>query len=404
MKQISLFIISVLLSVSLFAQSDNSKEKKEAEKKPYLNLWVLIQNDFIYDFKQMDPDWIGGFRPSKIPVYPTDPGWGTNGGLYYSMRPSTFKFEGVIPVNHKWSELKLRFEFDLFGMGAYAGETAIRFRQAYGDWGPWRIGKDWSTFIDLEAFPNIYDWWGPSGMALLPSATLRFTQDLSPKARIEVALEVPGNNVDPGYLRQIDPLLINVKPKEVVPDFITRFSHRGKWGYFKTALLLRRLEFEVLSIQNEKALSKSEFGWAMNFSTGIFTFNKKGKLKLQTVFGHGYAGYNNDGGVEIAPDEHFKATVPFQYGFVAFYDYSFSPKWSTSFGYSETVFDNSAGQEESAFHRSQYSVAQLNYYVIPGRLQLGLNFQFGKKYNKDGNSADDERMLFNVTYLFSTVK
>ena len=394
----------LILALATFFTSLYSQERNESKQKPYLNLWVLIQNDVIYDLKQMDPDWIGGFRPSKIPIYNTDPGWGTNGNLYYSLRPSTFKFEGVIPVHHKWNTLKLRFEFDLFGMGVHAGETTIRFRLAYGDWGPFRIGKDWSTFIDLEAFPDVYDWWGPSGMALLTAPTIRFTHKFTDNNLLTLAFEVPGNFIDPGYIRQIDPVLINVLPKEMIPDFIAKYTHRGKFGYFKTAILLRSLEYEVISIKHDTTTNKYKFGWAINLSTGIKTFKDRGTLRLQTVFGHGYAGYNNDGGVELAPTKKYKVTVPFQYGFVAFYDFDISKKWSTSLGYSETVYDNSEGQEPTAFHRSQYALAQVVYNIIDERLLVGLNFQYGKKYNKDGNSADDQRILFNVTYLFSKVK
>ena len=406
MKNLSLIKrIMLLLSFStiLFSLSAQENDDKN-ENKPYLNMWILIQNDIIYDINQMDPDWIGGFRPSKIPVYPTDPGWGADGGFYYSIRPSTFKFEGVIPVNHRWNEIKLRFEFDLFGMGVHAGETAFRFRLAYGDWGPLRIGKDWSTFIDLDAFPNIYDWWGPSGMALLPAPTIRFTQNLSDNDKLELALEVPGNEIDPGYLRQIDPVLIDFRPKEILPDFIVRYTRSGNFGYVKIASMLRNLEYEVLSIQNEQAENRSKFGWAVNLTAAINTFNKKGVLKLQGVYGQGYAGYNNDGGVEIAPNENFRAVVPVQYGFTAFYDFSINDKWETSFGYSETNYDNSVGQLNNAFHRSQYAVGQLIYNVISDRLLVGLNYQYGKKFNKDSNSAYDQRILFNVSYSFSMLK
>ena len=399
MKKMPLFLFLFAFTLHISAQ-ENKTEKKD---KPYLNLWVLIQNDVIYDLKSMDPDWIGGFRPSKIPVYSTDPGWGTSGSLHYSVRPSTFKFEGVIPVNHKWNKIRLRFEFDLFGLGVHAGETSLRFRLAYGDWGPFRVGKDWSTFIDLEAFPNIYDWWGPPGMVLLPAPTIRYTHKFNKNNSMEVALEVPGNSIDPGHIREIDPVLIDISPKEVIPDLIVRYTHRGAFGYFKTAVLLRSLEYEVLSIAHEKSEGKSKFGGAINLSAGINTFNKKGVLRLQTVFGYGYASYNNDGGVEMAPDKNLRAEVPFQYGFVTFYDFSITEKWQTSLGYSETVLDNTEGQLDNSFHRSQYAVGQLIYKVIPDRLLVGLNFQYGKKYNKDGNTGDDQRILFNVTYQFSMV-
>jgi len=258
--------------------------------------------------------------------------------------------------------------------------------------------------LDLEAFPNNYEWWGPSGMILLPAPTIRYTHQLSENSSLEIALEVPGNEIDSGKIREIDPELINIEAKEIIPDFITRFTHRGNFGYFKTALMLRSLEYHVISIEHDKTKSESKFGWAINLTTGINTFNKKGVLRLQTVFGQGYASYNNDGGVELAPDRYFKAEVPFQYGFVAFYDYNITNRWETSLGYSETVIDNTEGQQYDSFHRSQYAVGQLMYNLIPGTLITGINYQYGKKYNKDGNTASDQRVLFNVTYKFSMVR
>ncbi len=105
----------------------------------------------------------------------------------------------------------------------------------------------------------------------------------------------------------------------------------------------------------------------------------------------------------MAPDKNLRAGVPFQYGFVTFYDFSITEKWQTSLGYSETVLDNTEGQLDNSFHRSQYAVGQLIYKVIPNRLLVGLNFQCGKKYNKDDKTGDDQRILFNVTYQFSMV-
>ncbi len=398
LRQFFLFVIIVYPLISV-GQSGNDTIKGKA--KPYLNISGMVHMDVIYDLKQMDPDWIGGFRPSKIPVYTTDPGWGTYGHLYYSVRQSTFKFEGVLPTRHKWGPLRLRFEFDLFGLGIHAGETALRFRLAYGDWGPFRVGKDWSTFIDLEAFPNNYDWWGPSGMALLATEVIRYTQNLGNKSKMEFALEIPGSEVDPGQLRQIDPNLFNVQTKEAFPDFITRYTFRGKGGYFKAAVILRDLAYEIISVDNETNMKKSKFGWAVNLSSGIYTFKQTGAFRLQTVFGHGYAGYNNDGGVEITPDEALNATVPFQFGFTAFYDQQFGNRWHVSTGFSETNATNTAGQSDNAFHKSYYSVTQVIFDVLKEHLFVGLDFQYGKRFNKDGTSADDQRIMFSVRYQMS---
>jgi len=400
----SLLSLVILLISSFTGQSESILiDTSKFELKPYIDIQAMVQLDIIYDLKQMDPKWIGGLRPSKIPIYDTDPGWGTDGQTYFSIRQSTFKFDGVLPTRHKWGNMKLHFSFDLFGMGVQAGETTIRLRLVYGEWGPFMIGRDWSTFCDLEAFPNNYDWWGPSGMILLPSNHIRYTHKIRDKNTIELALEIPGSEIDPGQLRQIDPNLLNMETKELLPDFVGRYTYRKKGGYLKAAILLRQLTYEVISINLDKVSQNSKFGWAVNLTSGIYTFHNKGAFRLQTVIGQGYAGYNNDGGVEITPDENFEATVPLQFGFSAFYDYNFNKKWMSSIGFSETNQHNTAGQSDDAFHKSYYSVAQVIYQIIEDHLLIGLSLQYGQRFNKDDTTADDERIMFSVRYKINKV-
>jgi hypothetical protein len=397
MRYILTFLF-LLTSVIIIAQDNTAKN----DDKPHLGISALIHADGIYDIKQMDPDWIGGFRPSKIPIYSTDPGWGSYGHTYFSVRQSTFKFNGFIPTTSKYGDIHIHFSFDLFGMGVHAGETTLRFRIAYGEFGPFLFGQNWSTFIDLGAFPNNWDWWGPAGMALLPAPMFRYTHNFSDKRKIEAAIELPGSVVDPGQIRKIDPALINVLSKEVLPDLILRYTEKGKWGYFKTALLIRQLTYEVVS-QNLNSYSVNNlFGWGANITSAIYTFNKRGTIKTQFVIGNGYAGYSNDSGVEIAPDVNLKPVTPLQYGFVAAYDFNINKKWETSVVYSESVQDNSEGQLFDAFNRSQYFLTQLIYNAYQDKVKLGLSYMWGKRYNKDGNSADDSRVVFSARFLINS--
>jgi hypothetical protein len=390
-------LLLLLFSISLFSQST---EGQNNNKKAELKLFALIHTDLIYDMRQMDPDWIGGFRPSKIPIYNTDPGWGSNGNTYFSLRQSTFKFDGKIPTQHRWGPVKLHFSFDFFGTGIHAGETAFRLRLVYGSWGPWLFGKQISTITDFDAMPNNWDWWGPSGMALLFTPMIRYTHDFTKSFRLESAIEMPGSEIDPGQLRQIDPALINVRTKEILPDFITRLTMHGDWGHIKGAVLLRQLSYEIVSVTHDTFVVENEFGWALNFS-GVFNmFDKKSALKLQSVFGHGYAGFNNDGGVEIAPDSFYNAVVPFQYGFVAGFDQTLGKKFSASVVYSESVQDNSDGQTFNAFHRSQYFIGQL-IYNFDKKFSLGLSYQYGRRFNKNGDNNFDHRIMFSARYLFN---
>ncbi len=408
MKKNILLIFVLFFSVQIFAQKEGDVKKKRVYK-PYLNIWASVQLDVIYDIFKMDPDWIGGFRPSKIPIYNTDPGWGANGNLNFSVRASTFKFEGVLPTDLKWGDFKLRFEFDLFAMGPDAGQQKIRLRIAYGTWGPLLIGRDWSTFIDLSCFPDNFEWWGPSGMALAPGNMIRYTNKINDNNKMELALELPTADIDPGYIREVDPDFLSVRPKTLMPAFISRYTFQGNWGHLKIANMLRMLSYEPVSVNLDTVAIHHKFGWSFNV-TSVINVGKPenkwhGRFKLQTVFGQGYAGYNNDGGVELAKaDSNLydnEVAVPFQYGMAAFFDQYVKDKWIFSAGYSQTTLKNTEGQLGDAFNHSNYAVAQVTYNIFPDMLQMGLNYQFGNKFNKDGNSAYDMRVLFTARYIFN---
>ena len=97
---------------------------------------------------------------------------------------------------------------------------------------------------------------------------------------------------------------------------------------------------------------------------------------------------------------------------MAFYDHSWSEKFTSSVGYSMYSIDNSSGQTASAFKRGDYALANLLYYPIPN-LMYGVELQYGKRTNKgdgqtdtvDGTlrnieSFDDVRVQFSIKYTF----
>lgn len=163
------------------------------------------------------------------------------------------------------------------------------------------------------------------------------------------------------------------------------------WRDIDVALLVRP--------QVQKAKAEHKFGWALNFTSNIKLFNNHGIFKPQVVFGHGYAGYNADGGVEITPDEDYHAVVPFQYGFVVAYDHSFSNRLTASVAYSETQEHNTAGQEYNAFHHSRYMVSQVIYHIFVNKFLIGLNYQWGRLINKNQDTAIDQRLMFSARFL-----
>ena len=64
--------------------------------------------------------------------------------------------------------VKAQFEFDMFGVGADAGQTTIRLRHAWGQWKQFGAGQTNSQFMDVDVFPNVARLLGAERDAVLP--------------------------------------------------------------------------------------------------------------------------------------------------------------------------------------------------------------------------------------------
>ncbi len=124
--------------------------KEPAPAGPRMEIYGFVMTDAIYDFKQVNPDWYDVLRPTKLPAFPDE--FGENGNTWFSVRQSRFGVKGWIPAGDY--EIKTIFEFDLFGVGADAGQTTIRIRHLYGEIGQFGAGQYWSPFMDIDVFPN----------------------------------------------------------------------------------------------------------------------------------------------------------------------------------------------------------------------------------------------------------
>ena len=264
-----------------------------------IEFYGQVQLDGIYDFQRVDPDWIGAFRPSKIPT--ADGAFGQDGEANFSVRQTTFGMSGTAPLADK--TVKGVFEFDLFGSGNDAGETTFHLQRATVEWGPLMFGYGKTLFMDADFFPNIIDYWGPNGMIFVKNAGIRYTPYKTDNASFSVALELPGNDVDPGHIRNIDPGLgDSLDSTQKYPDFIAAGRVNGDWGHVLLTGVARRVGFETVGSPGGDPHG-GEFGWGVQLSS-VFNLGDATKIRASGVYGKGIASYFNDGGTDLAPEIH----------------------------------------------------------------------------------------------------
>jgi hypothetical protein len=398
------------LTLALGITAANAQEERSFE------IYGFGMADYIQDTKRVDPAWEDAFRPSKIAA--PEGQFGTNGQADVSAKQSRLGFKGVLPTGDATPPLNFKFEFDMFGVGADAGKTSVRLRHAYGEWGEILGGQTHTLFMDIDVFPNVIDYWGPPGMVFLRHAQIRWTPYRTGSDQFAMSLEQPSSDVDPGNIRLIEEFAnANVRNDEKLPDFAAQYRMDRDWGHAQIAGILRRVGYEY-QVNSQAPFQKgSRTGWGIALTSALkagslFPQLEKDKLLLSILYGHGIATYMNDGGMDIAPTATFSTNinpapgtptlaseaVPLL-GFMAYYDHYWTPKLSSSIGYSFTKVTNTNFQAADAFHRGDY--ASVNLLAYPAdKLMFGAEIMWGQRMNNDGVSGHDWRFQFSAKYDF----
>jgi hypothetical protein len=377
-----------------------------ADEGKSFEIYGFAMVDAIQDTKRVDPNWQDAFRPSKIAT--PEGQFGANGQNSISIKQSRFGVKGTMPTDSDWGPVNFKFEFDLFGVGADAGQTTVRFRHIYGEWGQLLGGQTNSLFMDIDTFPNVIDYWGPNGMVFLRTPQIRWTAWRTQTDAFAIALEHAGNDVDAGNTRLIDEYQNStVRGTRTVPDFTAQYRMTRDWGHVQLAGILRDIAYEYQTNPNAAFQKKSQTGGGLQLSAAI-NMLEKDKLLLSVVHGYGIASYMNDGGMDLAPNAAVQSGTPTPAlsaeavpltGVMAYYDHYWNSKFSSSIGYSLVEVKNTNFQEATTFHKAQYASANLLWYAAKN-VMLGAELMWGDRTDNGGQTGDDVRVQFSAKYDF----
>jgi hypothetical protein len=373
------------------------------ENKPYLDIYGFAQLDIGFDFRTTDPNWFDVNRPSKLPSFRGE--FGRSGNTFVSVRQSRFGVKGFTPTD--WGELKAQFEFDLFGVGADAGQTTIRPRHMWGELGFIGAGQTNSVFMDIDVFPNILDYWGPNGMVFFRNPQLRWMPIHKDNTHLWIALERPGASGDGGTVTdRIQEQ--GIRARFPYPDLTAQFRYGGKIGYIQAAGIARDIRLDDPTPAPN--LSQGITGWGVDVSSNVKFHKDKDILRLQYVIGDGIENYMNDAPFDVAARTNFGdlrrpirgRALPMR-SLVAYLDHSWSDKWTTSLGYSQLAVRNTDLQAANAFHRGQYATINLLHSPFKN-FMLGGELQWARRKNfRDGFGFNDYRIQFSFKYSFDAI-
>lgn len=373
-----------------------------AEDGKSFEIYGFAMLDYIQDFGRVNPDWEDTLRPSRIPT--DDEQFGDDGQASFSVKQSRFGVKAELPTAK--GPMKAKFEFDMFGVGDDAGQTTIRLRHAYGEFGQFLVGQTNSLFMDGDIFPNTIDYWGPAGMVFLRNPQIRWTP-LSGANSFAVALENPSNDIDSGQYRQVEDFP-GVQGDQEWPDVTAQYRMNRDWGHVQLAGILRWIGAEVVdSDTNQVVYDDSDTGWGLDLTT-VVNVLERDAIRAGIVFGEGIASYMNDGGMDAGPDRGLvggelpggtKVEAVELTGVSLYYDHWWNDQWSSSAGYSFTEVDNTAGQTGDTFEKGSYASANLLYYPVE-KMMVGVELLWGEREDLDGANNDDTRIQFSFKYDF----
>jgi hypothetical protein len=376
---------------------------------PKFEVYGFAQVDYIQDFNRVNPAWEDTLRPSKIPTLTG--AFGSNGQSSISAKQSRLGAQASTEL--LGMPFSAKFEFDVFGVGADEGKTTFRLRHAFGAWGPLLAGQTNTVFMDGDIFPNVIDYWGPTGMVFIRNPQIRYTYKTG-RHELAVAIEKPSSDIDPGNIRLIDPdIASSIQNDEKLPDLTGHWRYDGDWGHVQVAGVVRRVGFDTAGTPDNQPKGHKT-GWGVNLTSNIKTFGKD-VFHGGVVYGEGIASYMNDGGTDLGPRGNVVLPVALPLppgqslspdvlpllGLSFYYDHYWTDTLSTSLGWSSTKVDNTSFQEPVAFREGQY--ASVNLLWQPDKtFMVGAEYLWGQREDKSGAKGIDNRLQFSAKYSFSS--
>jgi hypothetical protein len=378
--------------------------KAQLDTATRLEIYGFAQGDAIYDFNQNNPDWFDVNRPSRLPAFRDE--FGRDHRMHFSARQSRLGVKGSIPTGEGRPDIKTVFEFDLFGVGVDAGQTTIRPRHMYGQWGHFGAGQTNSVFMDVDVFPNSIEYWGPNGMLFFRNVMVFWQPINRPSGtRMTFSLERPGASGDAGvYADRIE--LQNIRPRFPAPDIAGEYRYGGGFGYVELASLVRWIYWDDL-LEDAFDLSGHVTGWGVALSSSL-NAGKRDVFRMIGIYGAGVENYFNDAPIDVGVKNNIGNLVtPItgealkDLGISVFLDHRWNSQLTSAIGYSLVDIDNSDAQAFTAFRTGQYSLANLLWNPVKNVL-IGGEVLWGRRENFGENfTANDWRFQFSMKYSFS---
>ena len=329
-------------------------------------------------------DSIGSSDRFIVGTIPTDP-------------ESSGDSEAVLTVSQSRLNVDLRDQTSLgvmraFVEGDFDGEgDTFRLRHAFGQFRDVLAGKTWSTFTDRDAAPEEIDFEGINGKINVRQAQIRYFPQIARDWNLIVAFEDPAPDVTDGTgISQI-------------PDTVISFRRTwfDRW-HVKTGFLLRQVRARW---DEDSSVKQKETGWGLTLSakTAVSRWNIQDNLMFQMNYGNGYGRYVNDlatvGGQDAVFTDNGEMKTLEIFATFASFQHWWNDGLRSTFIASFVNIDNLDFQDDDAYHKTSRLSGNVIWSPTP-RIDIGSEFLWGEREDKDGASGDATQLQISAKYRF----
>ena len=301
-------------------------------------------------------------------------------------------------INYDWRMDSSVGRFRAFIEGDFLGDgNAFRLRHAYGQYKDMVLGQTWSTFSDPHNDPEEIDLEGINGQVLLRQPLARFRW--RPRRGFERALglENPSPDVTGGTgLTQI-------------PDIVYRFSRDREESSIHMAAILRLIRAERDSNPGETSQALG-LGATVSGTVPSRWRDRGDEFIYQVNLGRGLGRYITDLAAEGGQDawfdpesgdlealDVFAGLVSYRHNWPLEWREVRSLRTTATFGWVNVR--NLDFQPDDAYDRT-YRLGITTFWSPIPRLDLGVEFLWGRRVNKDGETGTAGQVQFASYFRF----
>ena len=324
--------------------------------------------------------------PSSIPVGSIET---EDDQITFHARQSRFWLKSFTPT--QWGDLNTYMEMDFFAFQSPGDERVSnsyspRLRHAFGSFGRFLAGQTWTTFMNVEALPELNDFGGPVGRIFVRQPQIRWTQPLGKELDWMVAIE------------SSETTLTNIEGKretpddDYFPDFITRFNLYRPWGTLSLAGMLR-------NIRNDSDVDSDVYGGAVSLAGRvksidrddfrfIFSYgNVLGRYMSSNLFNDG--AINSQGKIELFDQAG---------GFIA-YRHWWSENWRSTIAYGFSHAKNVDFVSDTVNQWAQSAQMNLLWSPLP-QTTFGLEYSYASRGLENNDRGHLHRVQFSSVFNF----